>query len=772
MVLVTFGALGPAAATAESRHTRSQHPSVKLDIDPQVTAEPLQIGPDGLVDVTGTVHHKAISVAGRLHSDPPSVEAVGAIGRKSRSLRPWTVRIAPTTLGKQELVVTAERSNDRRSTITTTVDVVDLLPPTVPGDLRNAPGSPGIQSIDVEWNPATDNFALLGYEVFFDGELVASTEATSFRFDGLEPETTHVVSVVAVDVAGNRSAAVDLSVTTLADTIPPSTVTNLREVPGSATTTALRIEWDPSTDNVQFGAYDVLLDDTVVATTNDLSYEFTGLTADTAYRLSVVAVDEAGNRSETASITASTLPDPVDPGPCIVGDDCPQYRIVSNRGKCAEVIGTAIGDLVSAASSCGDRERAFNDPRVQLQFGSDGKITISDGLCIAADSGAQAIAATCSDATNQQWTVAADGRILAADGQCLVAGESEDPQERVSVTRTDCAGHSDPIWFFLPIVTSSDRAVQAVYLSASDSIESDRANVWQTAAELNQRKWAANGTTWNLRTAPLVFEMSWTTCAEIAAGRNDLSYIRTESIHSLAEAGQFDWDTKYLIAGECDVDGTANAASSTAVFESVVLDRIEAESVVDPDNANDGDMDFTGSAGHELGHLFGLGHEFCAANPARGIDAGYQDDADRGQAEVLGWPSTVPTRGYLCNTAFFPNPDPLADYQEAIAYEVACAWLAECDRPVEELGADGRPFGCAAQGTTVFWDTTRPDLTFTLYTSVRGSTSVSVTEGLTAAGRLGTVPVVPTPGQFTHYAISLDGEDGFGRRQYCGFIEG
>lgn len=115
----------------------------------------------------------------------------------------------------------------------------DTEPPTAPQNLR-VTGKTAF-TVDLEWDPASDNVAVTGYDVHRDGGLVSTVTGTTCTDQGLAPETTYTYTVAARDAAGNAS--------------PPSTpvtVTTNRFVPPPG------VQVDPSTPPLVSGAADVL----------------------------------------------------------------------------------------------------------------------------------------------------------------------------------------------------------------------------------------------------------------------------------------------------------------------------------------------------------------------------------------------------------------------------------------------------------------------------------------------------------------------------------
>ncbi|RAV03632.1 discoidin domain-containing protein [Paenibacillus sp. YN15] len=63
--------------------------------------------------------------------------------------------------------------------------------------------------LDLTWNPATDNIAVMGYNLYAGTELVTYTTGTFWQLTGLSPATAYSFRVEAVDLAGNRSPLSD-----------------------------------------------------------------------------------------------------------------------------------------------------------------------------------------------------------------------------------------------------------------------------------------------------------------------------------------------------------------------------------------------------------------------------------------------------------------------------------------------------------------------------------------------------------------------------------
>jgi chitodextrinase/glucose/arabinose dehydrogenase len=72
--------------------------------------------------------------------------------------------------------------------------------------------------VTLNWTAATDNDRVVGYEVYVDGSMVASTSQLSYQLSGLSPERSYNLNVRAVDASGNRSTGSNgITVTTTRD---------------------------------------------------------------------------------------------------------------------------------------------------------------------------------------------------------------------------------------------------------------------------------------------------------------------------------------------------------------------------------------------------------------------------------------------------------------------------------------------------------------------------------------------------------------------------
>lgn len=189
-----------------------------------------------------------------------------------------------------------------------TATPADTSPPTVPLALAATPGN---AQVSLTWTPSTDNVGVTGYRVYRDDVLIASPTTPYYADTTVTNSVTYAYKVVAVDAAGNASAATAaVNATPVApvnaDLTAPSVPTGLT---GTAGTGQASLTWNAATDNVGVTGYKVYRGATLVGTPAGPSFIDTGLTNGVAYSYTVAAVDAAGNTSLPTSAVIVTPKD-------------------------------------------------------------------------------------------------------------------------------------------------------------------------------------------------------------------------------------------------------------------------------------------------------------------------------------------------------------------------------------------------------------------------------------------------------------------------------
>ncbi|CAM1345469.1 fibronectin type III domain-containing protein [Tenacibaculum amylolyticum] len=190
-------------------------------------------------------------------------------------------------------------------TVVITPDTTDYEAPSVPGNLTATDIS--FTSASLTWDPSTDNVGVVGYDIYKGNSLVQSTTNTSFNLTGLAINTSHTYSVKAKDEQGNTSDPATVTFRTLKDNEAPSTPLNLAI--SNLTCTSAKLSWGSCNDNVGVAGYDVYLNGTLVGTTSNTSFNFTGLSVNASYTCAVRCKDSSGNTSTSASTSFKTPKD-------------------------------------------------------------------------------------------------------------------------------------------------------------------------------------------------------------------------------------------------------------------------------------------------------------------------------------------------------------------------------------------------------------------------------------------------------------------------------
>jgi len=161
-------------------------------------------------------------------------------------------------------------------------------------------------SMDVSWSASSDNEAVTKYEIYFNGTLNGQSTTTTYTATGLNSNTAYAVTVLAKDIANNKSAqSTAVNATTLTDTTAPTVPSNLSIT--NQTGSSFKVQWEAATDDAAVAGYEVYVDGTLNGTTTLTSYTVTALTVSTTYAVTVLAKDSADNKSaQSAAINATT----------------------------------------------------------------------------------------------------------------------------------------------------------------------------------------------------------------------------------------------------------------------------------------------------------------------------------------------------------------------------------------------------------------------------------------------------------------------------------
>ncbi len=150
----------------------------------------------------------------------------------------------------------------------------------------------------ISWDDSTDNTEVAGYEIYRNGEKIATTTRNYYLMSGISARTAYVVYLKAYDEEGNISEPSDSTILNeryYQDTEAPTAPLNLRST--QITGTSVTIAWDAATDNMGVVGYEVYQDNVLIGKETGTTYTVTGLETWREYSFTVKAFDAVGNQS-------------------------------------------------------------------------------------------------------------------------------------------------------------------------------------------------------------------------------------------------------------------------------------------------------------------------------------------------------------------------------------------------------------------------------------------------------------------------------------------
>lgn len=237
----------------------------------------------------------------------------------------------------------AENASLASNTVAVTTLVADIIAPTTP--LNLTANNTTKTTTDLSWTASADNVGVVGYEIYKDYSLIATTSVTTYNVSGLKLNSIYTFVVKAKDEAGNVSATSDkLVITTQGqDIMPPTAPTNL--IATNTTKSGTTLSWTASTDNVGVTGYNIYQGTYLLATTTSTTFTVTTLIDETRYSFTVIAKDADGNLSEESkNVIIDTLPEDSTP------PTAPQNLTAETNGTTTILTWTASKDNVGITS--------------------------------------------------------------------------------------------------------------------------------------------------------------------------------------------------------------------------------------------------------------------------------------------------------------------------------------------------------------------------------------------------------------------------------------
>ena len=294
----------------------ANHPGLKG------TGAPIDARPT--VALTQPAANSTLSAPTVLHAEATDDDAIAkveflrdgtVVGQKTAAPYEITWDPSGTPAGSHSLQARATDSANQttlsRAVPINVVAAPDETPPSMPTGLAAVLNGPTL--VDLDWNAATDNVGVAGYNVYRDGAKIATVTAptSAYQDTAATDGQGHAYRVEAFDAADNvgpRSATVS---PTLPDETPPEVVSGLNGVVSGPSQVTLT--WQASTDNVAVTGYRITRSGSTIATTSGLTWTDTVPLQGQTYLYNVQALDAAGNVGPMSPLESVTVPDTTAP---------------------------------------------------------------------------------------------------------------------------------------------------------------------------------------------------------------------------------------------------------------------------------------------------------------------------------------------------------------------------------------------------------------------------------------------------------------------------
>jgi GH35 family endo-1,4-beta-xylanase/chitodextrinase len=197
----------------------------------------------------------------------------------------------------------ASQTSTSGPALAATTPAADLTPPAWPVGAAFTAADVTRFEATLSWPAASDQYGVKEYVIYQGNVPVATVPGHLFthRVTGLAAGTQSSFTIAARDAAGNAAAGPSVNVTTAApDTQAPSWASQQALVVSAATASDIGLSWPAASDDTGLSKYRIYADGVKMGEVGSEinQYYITGLQADTAYNLTVVAVDAAGNVSQ------------------------------------------------------------------------------------------------------------------------------------------------------------------------------------------------------------------------------------------------------------------------------------------------------------------------------------------------------------------------------------------------------------------------------------------------------------------------------------------
>jgi len=243
------------------------------------------------------------------------------------------------------------------SSLTLDADLMlaDTTVPATPGGVRVLPSA--VDQIVIVWNPTADNTAVIGYQIYRDGVLIATTPFPVFTDTALTSGTPYRYEIVALDAAANqsdRSAAVTGFTLDGLDEQPPPVPTMVTSLGTDGD--RIQLIWGQSNiaDVAAFNVYRRSGSGAVALLVKVTSTPFTDISvlANQTYCYRVSALDASNNESALSEELCVDLGTPVQSGQTVPPLAGLTIRDTDNISCSGQLETTDLGSNTSLPAGC------------------------------------------------------------------------------------------------------------------------------------------------------------------------------------------------------------------------------------------------------------------------------------------------------------------------------------------------------------------------------------------------------------------------------------
>jgi hypothetical protein len=191
-----------------------------LYLVPGIARSPEQIGaPRGNDESTSQPVSAPADTSAQSASPTGVGDSLAGSGRGRSATAPTTQPFAPSTQSPDD-----DKDRTPREATDEPNDSKDSEPPQPVADIE--PSAVTADQLSLQWPPAADNVAVIGYRIWLNGFEVATTAQTRAKLHWFNDDSRqHVVQVRALDAAGNQSRSSPTLVVTRPSPDPTSTPT-------------------------------------------------------------------------------------------------------------------------------------------------------------------------------------------------------------------------------------------------------------------------------------------------------------------------------------------------------------------------------------------------------------------------------------------------------------------------------------------------------------------------------------------------------------------